>query len=59
MAKKNYYNRNSTPSKSSGEVMEANAPPPEVANMLAKVKQLLDEQAPEKALDASLGSCQC
>jgi hypothetical protein len=51
MAKKNYYNRNSTPSKSPGEVMEANAPPPEVANVLAKVKQLLDEKAPEKALD--------
>lgn len=51
MAKKNYYNRNSTPSKSSGEVTETNAPPPEIASVLAKVKKLLDEQCPEKAMD--------
>jgi hypothetical protein len=51
MVKKNYYNRNTTPSKSPGEVTEANTPTPEVASVLAKVKQLLDEQAPDKALD--------
>jgi len=51
MAKKNYYNRNSTSSKSPGEVTETNAPTPEVASALAKVKQLLDEQCPDKALD--------
>jgi hypothetical protein len=51
MARKNYYNHNSTSSKSPSEVTEASIPTPEVASVLAKVKQLLDEHAPDKALD--------
>jgi hypothetical protein len=51
MARKNYYNRNTTPSQSPNDGKETNIRPPEVAGVLAKVKQLLDEQCPDKAMD--------
>ena len=51
MARKNHYSRQSAPPKSSGESKGPDGPSSDVADVLGKVKQLLDEQCPEKALE--------
>lgn len=49
MAKKNSYNN--SPSSKSFDTNNETSPSPEVAGVLAKAKQLLDEQSPGKAVD--------
>jgi hypothetical protein len=51
MARKNYYSRQSAPTKSSSESKESDGPSSDIVNVLGKVKRLLDEQCSEKALE--------
>jgi hypothetical protein len=51
MASKNYYSRQSAPPKSSSDSKDSGGPSSDVVNVLGKVKQLLDEQRSEKALE--------
>jgi hypothetical protein len=51
MAQRNYNNQKSTPRNSITEDNGPNGLSPEVADLLGKARQLLDEKLPEKALD--------
>jgi hypothetical protein len=51
MAKKNNLQNRTVPPKSSPETNNTETQPSEVAGLIGKVKQLLQEQCPEKALE--------